>query len=99
MTLFEDEKLKPGVYKIQNIFIESYVDIHLGSMEVCCRPAKDLEKGRGLVRPYLPSDVHRSDNYEVGVQNIWGRACDSEGELSHTILLPPIVSSTMWNPG
>jgi len=47
-SIFGDGKLKPGVYKIQNVHTENYLDIHLNSMEVCCRPAKDLEDGRGL---------------------------------------------------
>ena len=56
-SIFRDEKLKPGVYKIQNIGSETYVDIKLGTKEVCCRLAKDLGEGRGLVRWYFPSFV------------------------------------------
>ncbi|KAF9781721.1 hypothetical protein BJ322DRAFT_240454 [Thelephora terrestris] len=46
--IFEDGKLKPGIYKIQSIYTESYLDIHLHSMEACCRSANDLAVGRGL---------------------------------------------------
>jgi hypothetical protein len=49
-SIFQDGILKPGVYKIQNLYAETYLDVHLHSMELCCRPAKDLESGRGLVR-------------------------------------------------
>ena len=59
--IFEDGKLKPGIYKIQNIFAENYVDIELHSREMCCRPAKNLAEGRGLVSRYLPPAVRVSD--------------------------------------
>lgn len=55
-SIFEDGKLKPGIYKIQNLFSETYLDIHQHSKQVCCRPAKDLQEGRGLVRIYPPTD-------------------------------------------
>ena len=56
-SIFEDGKLKPGIYKIQNLFAETYMDIHLHSKKVCCRPAQNLEDGGGLVRPFLLSAV------------------------------------------
>ena len=59
--IFENGILKSGVYKIQNIYTETYLDIHLHSMEVCCRPANDLGVGRGLVRQ-SPLSVIRSYN-------------------------------------
>jgi len=49
-TIFEDGKLKPGLYKIQNLLSKTYLDIHEHSMEVCCRPASALEKNDGVVR-------------------------------------------------
>jgi hypothetical protein len=49
-SIFENGKLKPGIYKIQNVYTESYLDIKIHSMEVCCRPEKTLGEGRGLVR-------------------------------------------------
>jgi hypothetical protein len=60
-SVFEDGKLKPGIYKIQNIHTDTYLDIEVSTREVCCRPAKDLGKGRGLVRWYLSSVIHVSD--------------------------------------
>lgn len=52
--IFQDGKLKPGVYKIQNLYTDTYLDVHLHSMELCCRPAKDLENKRGFVRMSPP---------------------------------------------
>jgi len=47
-SIFKDGKLKPGTYKIRNIQSETYLDIEVHSREVCCRPTKDLEEGRGF---------------------------------------------------
>ena len=52
LSIFKDGKLKPGIYKIQNILSETYLDIEVHSRKVCCRPAKDLGEGRGLVSRY-----------------------------------------------
>ena len=49
-SIFKDGKLKPGVYKIQNIVSQTYVDIREHTRELCCRPAAVLE-GNGLVSP------------------------------------------------
>ncbi|KAF9649748.1 hypothetical protein BDM02DRAFT_1745439 [Thelephora ganbajun] len=49
-SIFEDGKLKPGIYKIQNIQTETYLDIEVHTRRVCCRPVKDIGEGRGLVR-------------------------------------------------
>ena len=49
-SIFEDGKLKPGIYKIQNLYSRTYLDIHEHSRQMCCRPAQDLEEGNGLVR-------------------------------------------------
>ena len=48
-SILKDGKLKPGIYKIQNLQSETYVDIEAHSGKVCCRPAKDLGEGRGFV--------------------------------------------------
>ena len=47
---FKDGKLKPGIYKIQNIFAETFLDYEVHSRELRCRPAKDLGEDKGLVR-------------------------------------------------
>jgi hypothetical protein len=62
MTIFEDGKLKSGIYKIQNIHTETYLDIELHSRNVCCRPTENLGEGRGLVRWHLTSVIHVSDD-------------------------------------
>ena len=51
-SIYENGKLKPGVYKIQNIQSETYLDIEVHTREMCCRPAKDLGEGRGSVCRY-----------------------------------------------
>ena len=39
--IFENGILKLGVDRFQNVYTEGYLDIHLHSVEVCCRPATD----------------------------------------------------------
>ena len=48
-SIFQDGKLKPGVYKIQNIVSKTYVDIKDHLRELCGRPFTALESGRGHV--------------------------------------------------
>ena len=71
-SIFKDGKLKPGIYKIQNLFSETYLDIHRHSREVCCRPARDLGDGRGLVSLYLTSVVHISDGQKWEIKSLGG---------------------------
>jgi len=47
-SIFENGKLKPGIYKIQSLKSETYVDIELDARGVCGRPTGDLGEGRGL---------------------------------------------------
>jgi len=61
LCIFEDGKPKQGIYKIQNLYAETYLDIHQHSKEVCYRPARDLEDGRGLVYSYLSLTVRVPD--------------------------------------
>jgi len=60
-SIFENGMLKPGIYKIQNLHSETYLDIIRHTKELCCRPARDLEDGGGLVRLPLPSAICVSD--------------------------------------
>ena len=48
ISIFQDGKLKPGIYKIQNIVGQTYVDTREHTRELCGRPAAALE-GKGLV--------------------------------------------------
>lgn len=50
LSIFEYE-LRSGIYKIQNLPGQTYMDINEHSREVCCRPASILGERRGLVRP------------------------------------------------
>jgi len=38
-SIFEDGKLKPGIYKIQNLYSRTYLGIHEHSRQTCCRLA------------------------------------------------------------
>jgi len=49
LSIFKDGKLKPGPYKIQNIFSETYLDFEVHSREICCRLGTDLGEGKGIV--------------------------------------------------
>ena len=48
VSIFKDGKLEPGVFKIQNIASQTYLDVRDHTKEVCCRPAEYLD-GKGLV--------------------------------------------------
>jgi len=71
-SILKDGELKPGIYKIQNIYTETFLDIHVHSREVCCRPAKDLGEGRGLVSRYLSSVLHVSDGEKWEIKRFGG---------------------------
>jgi hypothetical protein len=61
-SIFGDGRLKPGIYKIQNLYSRTYMDIHEHSREVCCRPVTALEEGGGLVCPFQQHMAHVSDD-------------------------------------
>jgi len=48
--ILENGKLKPGVYKIQNLAGQTYVEMQESTKELCGRPATALSTGEGLVR-------------------------------------------------
>jgi hypothetical protein len=52
-SIFQDGKLKPGIYKIRSVLTQTYVDIEEHSRKIVSRPAENLEEGNGLVRPYI----------------------------------------------
>lgn len=45
-SILKDGKLRPGVYKIQNIVGKTYLDTKDDLRELCCRPFTALENGR-----------------------------------------------------
>lgn len=49
-SIFKGGRLKPGIYKIQSLYNEAFLDVEEHSREICCRPSQDLRDGRGLVR-------------------------------------------------
>ena len=57
MSMFHNGKLNPGIYKIQNIVGETFVDIREYNKELCCRPESVLgEKGQVCQSPAHPID-------------------------------------------
>jgi len=59
LSIFDkDGKLKSGIYKIQSLYNETFVDIQELSRELCCRSGQSLGEGRGLVRWYPSPMVH-----------------------------------------
>ena len=50
VPIFESGKLMPGVYRIQNIVGQTYVDTLEHTKELCCQPSTLLE-GKGLASP------------------------------------------------
>ena len=69
-SILEGGKLKPGIYKIQNINTETYLDIEVDTREVRCRPAKDLKEGRGLVSWSSSFVAHISDNLQWEIKKL-----------------------------
>lgn len=61
-SIFENGRLRQGIYKIQNLASETYLDILKHSREACCRPSRDLEPGGGLVRLHLSSQIYVSND-------------------------------------
>ena len=67
-SVFEDGKLRPGIYKIQNIYTETFLDIEVHSRDVCCRPAGSLGEGRGIVSCPSWSGVYVSDDHKWDIR-------------------------------
>jgi len=86
-SIFKDDKLKPGVYKIQNIVGQTYVDIREHVRELCCRPAAVLE-GNGLVgsRPH-PTPIAVFMITSVGNSPLWSRLYHPQGAVSDPVSL------------
>ena len=55
VSIFKDAKLRPGIYKIQNIVSKTYVEIREYPKELCCRPSGTSLEGKGRVgsHPHL----------------------------------------------
>ena len=50
--ILQDGKLKWGIYKMQNVYSGTYLDIEERSRKLCARPAQNLEEGNGIVRGF-----------------------------------------------
>lgn len=48
-SIYQDGKIKPGVYKIRNIVSKTYVNIKDDARELCGRPSRASEKGTNEV--------------------------------------------------
>jgi len=55
MSIFTNGKLKPGIYKIQNIVGHTHVDIREDTRELCCRPTTILDSEKKGLWEILPS--------------------------------------------
>jgi len=69
-SILKDGKIKPGVYKIQNLYHQNYLDVEEHSRKLWCRPARDLEDGKGLVCLRLSSMVRVSDDWKWEIKNL-----------------------------
>ena len=49
MSIFEDGKLKPGKYRVQNLSGQTFLEILEDSKELCCRPTTVLSAQDALV--------------------------------------------------
>ena len=49
-SILKGGKLKPGIYKIQNLVGQTFVEMKEDARQLCCRPAMVLSGGDGLVR-------------------------------------------------
>jgi hypothetical protein len=49
-SILKNGKLKPGIYQIQNLAGQTYVEIQESERQLCGRPATVLSTGDGVVR-------------------------------------------------
>ena len=53
-SILTDGKLKPGIYRIQNLAGQTFVEMQEGPRQLCCRPEAVLSSRDGLVRSIRP---------------------------------------------
>jgi len=97
LSIFKDGKLKPGIYKIQNLYAQTYMEIHEHSREACCRPVGALEEGEGLVRPFQWSMAHIADDQKWEIKPLG--AGYSVRRVSVLICIARPQNSTFNNEG
>jgi len=49
-SILKNGKLKPGIYQIQNLVGQTFVEMKEDVRQLCCRPAAALLSGDGFVR-------------------------------------------------
>lgn len=57
MPIFEDGKLKPGTYKVQNLKSQTYLEILEDTKDLCCRPREVLSGQDALVTSTHPTQL------------------------------------------
>ena len=85
-SIFKDGKLKSGIYKIQNIVSQTYVDIREHNKELCGRPATVLE-GKGLVGSCPHSTPIVLSLPSVGNSSFWSWIYYTQGTVFHHVSL------------
>ena len=64
VSIFKEGNLKPGIYKNQGLYAQTYTDTYEHSREVCVdRPQlSERGEGRGLVCPFQQPAIHVPDD-------------------------------------
>jgi hypothetical protein len=86
-SIFENGKIRPGVYKIRNIVSRTFVDTKDHVRELCGRPPTALERGGAQVIPQSTHHTDVTDDQPVGDSPAWQRVHNSEGAyhpVAHT---------------
>ncbi|KAF9648164.1 hypothetical protein BDM02DRAFT_2342586 [Thelephora ganbajun] len=92
-SIFTNGKLKPGIYTIQNIYTETYLDIEIYSRRVVCRPAQNIGEGRGLVQA-SGLDIRYRGFYWGTEKVAWDLASANKGNGAPVVTYHE--SSTPW---
>lgn len=82
MSIFVDGKLKSGVYKVQNLASQTYLEVLDHSKELCCRIAAVLTPKDALVIRNAPPIIERivflmlnSGTFKHGSRDIRSKRC------------------------
>ena len=67
-SILTDGKLKPGIYRIQNLVGQTFVEMQEGPRQLCCRTEAALSSQAGLVRSAeaLIAEISESDLWWSG---------------------------------
>ena len=85
ISLLRDGKLKPGVYKIQNVASQNFVDVQDNQKDLCCRPINALgDMGQVTWCPTYPTPCQLttfSGNLSHQVQDTPYAGCGTQSHL------------------